>query len=97
MEGGSVGQGGAGRAGNAERSGETGRQAGQAGIEPEAVGSRAEAGRPALGRESAARGADFQAGLDPSRSRGDRGIVKAEGMGFEPTTGFPAPHFQCGR
>ncbi len=22
---------------------------------------------------------------------------EAEGMGFEPTTGFPAPHFQCGR
>ena len=21
----------------------------------------------------------------------------AEGMGLEPTTGFPAPHFQCGR
>jgi hypothetical protein len=26
-----------------------------------------------------------------------RGSFEAEGMGLEPTTGFPAPHFQCGR
>lgn len=24
-------------------------------------------------------------------------LRRAEGMGLEPTTGFPAPHFQCGR
>jgi hypothetical protein len=26
-----------------------------------------------------------------------RGSFSAEGTGFEPATGFPAPHFQCGR
>jgi len=25
------------------------------------------------------------------------GVFEAEGTGFEPATGFPAPHFQCGR
>jgi hypothetical protein len=24
-------------------------------------------------------------------------LLKAEGTGLEPATGFPAPHFQCGR
>jgi len=24
-------------------------------------------------------------------------VTSAEGTGFEPATGFPAPHFQCGR
>jgi len=35
---------------------------------------------------------------EKARSRNDlRSIDKAEGTGVEPATGFPAPHFQCGR
>ena len=66
----------AGRGGDAGgRAGQEGGEAGrQAGVEPEAVGIRAEAGRPARGRgDRQARGAGFQAGLDPSRSVEDRG------------------------
>lgn len=32
-----------------------------------------------------------------AKSFGTTFSFSAEGMGIEPTTGFPAPHFQCGR
>ena len=92
-----MGQGGAGRGMQSGAERREGRRSGQvSSLRRWAVEQRL-AGPPGGGNRQEARGAGFQAGLDPARSRGDRGIVKAEGMGFEPTTGFPAPQFQCGR
>ncbi len=50
------------------------------------------AGPPGGGNRQA-RGAGFQAGLDPSRSRGDRGILKSGGHGIRTHNRFPGTTF----
>ncbi len=35
--------------------------------------------------------------VEAHKSVASQRVSEAEGMGLEPTTGFPAPHFQCGR
>jgi hypothetical protein len=44
-----------------------------------------------------ANNAPDRAEKNPRNSRRERGLQKAEGKGFEPSTGFPAPDFESGR